>query len=83
VANENEFRLAKVFSAEVGDVDGQRKIKIPAVAIKAVYAGPRIKAADMEALKNIISGINPSPDFYQMKDAGSICARSCKQMITH
>jgi hypothetical protein len=70
LVNEKEFRLAKVFVENIDDNDEQRKIVIPAKAIKAVYAGHRIKSTDLDQLKTIISTLNPPPTLYIMKDAG-------------
>lgn len=69
VATEKEFRLAKVFNEHVEENNEQRKIVIPAKAIKAVYAGHRIKSTDLDQLKTIISTLNPSPVLYLMKEA--------------
>jgi hypothetical protein len=70
MANEREFRLAKVFAEDLMDPDERRKVRIPTYAIKAVYAGPRIKEPDLQKLKNVVTGMNPTPTLYLMKDAG-------------
>ena len=67
--DENEFRLAKVFTVDMPDQDDRRKEPIPPNAIKTIFLGPKTTGPYRQKLSDIVKSALPATRLMMIEES--------------